>query len=102
MNQQDKPIFLLGGKDLEMEEIRRVLDKDKATYFDKQLTWQAANLSAYKDKLNKHTTYYAIELNIDLQGYDNVKIIDHLSSRYLFRDSRISWIGFCKLKGYKP
>jgi len=77
MDTQDKPIFLLGGKDLEMEEIRRVLNKEKATYFDKQLTWETANLSAYKDKLNKHTIYYAIELNIDLQGYDNVKIIDH-------------------------
>ena len=77
MDTQDKPIFLLGGKDLEMEEIRKVLDKAKVTYFDEQLTWQTANLSAYKDKLNKYTTYYAIELNIDLQGYDNVKIIDH-------------------------
>ena len=77
MDTQDKPIFLLGGKDLEMEEIRSVLNKEKVTYFDAQLTWRTANLSAYKDKLDKQTTYYAIELNIDLQGYDNVQIIDH-------------------------
>jgi len=53
MDTQDKPIFLLGGKDLEMEEIRSVLNKEKVTYFDAQLTWRTANLSAYKDKLDK-------------------------------------------------
>lgn len=72
----DNAKFLLGGKDLEMVEIKRVLSENKIEYIDYGLVW-GAKLSAYQHELDKLNTYYAVELEIDLAYYDNIIIIDH-------------------------
>lgn len=74
-------IFLLGGIDLEMLEIRNILTKENLTFYDKKLTW-GAKLSDYKDILKKYeninnTKIYAIELEIDMLKPDNCIEIDH-------------------------
>ena len=84
----DDAIFLLGGKDLEMVEIKRVLDTHKIKYYDENLSW-GARLSDYQHKLNKFTTYYAVELEIDLVGYDNIKIIDHHGNTHNHKESSL-------------
>jgi len=70
-------IFLLGGNDLEMCAIKRLLKKYNKTFFDKNLKW-GAKLSAYEDiiKQHKNDTIYAIELEKDVD-FDNVILIDH-------------------------
>jgi hypothetical protein len=74
-------IFLLGGIDLEMLEIKNILTKENLTFYDKKLTW-GAKLSDYKDILKKYeninnTKIYAIELEIDMLKPDNCIEIDH-------------------------
>lgn len=63
-----KNIFLLGGYDLEMLTIRELLDAHQQLYFDKQLRWDNANLSAYSSELAEYgnqvdITIYGIELH---------------------------------------
>ena len=67
MKNHDSAVFLLGGHDLEMMEIRRILESYKITFFDNNLTWDTAHLSAYSnifsDRPNAH--YYGVELKED-------------------------------------
>jgi hypothetical protein len=71
-------LFLLGGHDLEMIEIRNILENKSQKYIDKDLSW-GAKLSDYQDSLNANTdkTIVAIELNIDIKKTDNFINIDH-------------------------
>ena len=68
-NHKDKKefIFLLGGRDLEMEEIRRLLVMHNFAYEDKRLTWSTARLSAYDEAIDRHPDrpFVGIELQED-------------------------------------
>ena len=48
-------IFLLGGHDLEMQEIKNILAEKKLTYHDHNLKW-GARLSSYSSIFYKKTT----------------------------------------------
>ena len=64
-----KKVFLLGGYDLEMLEIKKILDSENVEYKDKNLSWENANLSAYEQELelyNDDSIIYGIELEIDM------------------------------------
>ena len=73
-------IFLLGGYDLEMLEIKEILNKENINYEDKKLTW-GAKLSDYKDVLKKYEDkeliIYGIELESDVELPKNYVEIDH-------------------------
>ncbi len=63
----ERKIFLLGGHDLEMIEIRKMLEENKIQYFDHALTWSNAYLKEYAQELDKYgrmadTSIYGIEL----------------------------------------
>lgn len=74
-------LFLLGGIDLEMYEIRKVLESKGALYCDKGLGWSNACLSAYSEELqeygNKGYCIYGIELKQDIDTPVNYIVIDH-------------------------
>lgn len=77
-------IFLLGGQDLEMQEISYILDRERIQYFDKKLRWDNANLDAYRTELEKYGNLPNIILyGIELQDngisvkYKNYFPIDH-------------------------
>ncbi|MGJ0364454.1 CorA family divalent cation transporter [Aliarcobacter cryaerophilus] len=75
-----KKVFLLGGYDLEMLEIKKILDSENVEYKDKNLSWENANLSAYEQELelyNDDSIIYGIELEIDMQLPKNYIEIDH-------------------------
>lgn len=69
-------LFLLGGHDLEMLEIKNILDTSKMHYEDKKLLW-GAKLSDYKEFLNFDGTLYGIELEEDIDITKNYIAIDH-------------------------
>jgi len=74
---QVKRVFLLGGHDLEMEEIKKILTDNREKYIDKQLSW-GAKVSDYKEYLNGDgTIIYGIELEVDIQVSKNYHEIDH-------------------------
>lgn len=70
-------VFLLGGHDLEMAEIRRILEVSKIQYFDRNLKWETARLSAYADILNNKNEFIGVELDIDITPPINYKSINH-------------------------
>lgn len=107
-------IFFLGGHDLEMLEIKKILiDKgfvENETFFDKSLEWDNAHLIEYKDVLekfggNNEVKIYGVELSenkpikneksnseelkIDIPS--NYKRIDH-HNNYSHEDSSIEQI----------
>ncbi|MEN4045375.1 CorA family divalent cation transporter [Sulfurimonas sp. NWX367] len=69
-------IFLLGGNDLEMIEIKHLLEQSGKCFYDRELTW-GAKLSDYKDIFNDTDTFIAIELQEDITPPKNYKTIDH-------------------------
>lgn len=74
---QVERVFLLGGYDLEMEEIKKILTDNREKYIDKQLSW-GAKVSDYKDYLNlDETIIYGVELEVDIQVPKNYHEIDH-------------------------
>ncbi len=77
--QNSDMVFLLGGRDLEMCAIKRMLKKHGVKFIDKNLEW-GAKISAYKSELEqfKNQTIYAVELENDLNIKNgNVVFIDH-------------------------
>lgn len=80
MSGKNPYLFLLGGHDLEMLEIRKILEERKIPYFDNHLKW-GAKLSAYKKILekekNNYGLIYGIELVQDMEPPMNFRVIDH-------------------------
>lgn len=77
-------IFLLGGHDLEMQEIAHLLDKQGILYFDRKLRWDNAGLEAYRAELEKYgnvpgVCLYGVELQDNglADRYNNYFLIDH-------------------------
>ncbi len=68
-------IFLLGGHDLEMAEIKHILDECKIKYFDAGLTWDNAQLSRYEAELERYADdpFYAI-YGVELREDDAVMV----------------------------
>jgi len=98
-------IFLLGGHDLEMKEIKDVLIdsgfKEGKHFFDKNLLWDNAILSAYDDILKKHQDkmIYGIELSIDIDHPNNFIHIDHHNEN---SHKKASLLQVLELLGKKP
>lgn len=80
MEATQKPLFLLGGHDLEMLEIKNILAAAGAEYLDRNLGWGAA-LSAYADVLENPTyagrPILGIELTEDVVPPPQYVRIDH-------------------------
>ena len=78
---QSKYIFLLGGMDLEMLEIKSILQKHQYTFFDRNLNWDNAIWAVYLDDLNQNQFQDKIFVGIELNGKEkrpaNSIDIDH-------------------------
>lgn len=82
MNDKARFIFLLGGADLEMHTIRRLLDKNGYRYYDRHLRWDNACLSAYRKEIAEYTEddtplWIGIELQEDMIPPTRYVSIDH-------------------------
>ncbi len=69
-------IFLLGGHDLEMLEIRKILESNNLTFYDHQLEW-GAKLSSYSGRFNDSSVFVGIELITDIPLPAHYIEIDH-------------------------
>lgn len=74
-----KRIFLLGGHDLEMQEIRNLLTLQGERFVDKNLNWRNSNLSAYAEIIatEPDSDFYGIELHEDYPLPKHYTRIDH-------------------------
>lgn len=69
-------LFLLGGHDLEMLTIRRLLKRKGFHFLDKNLSW-GAKLSAYREYFDTHHHFVGVELLEDITPPHNYTLIDH-------------------------
>lgn len=69
-------IFLIGGHDLEMQEITNILESLGIKYYDFNLAW-GAKLSSYKDVFDDEHTFVGIELIVDCGLPKKYIEIDH-------------------------
>lgn len=76
INDREKYIFLLGGHDLEMIEIRKILESNSLKFIDKDLSWGAV-LSSYQEHFNDTSFFVGIELVRDVLQPKNYIEIDH-------------------------
>ncbi|MEX0967663.1 MAG: hypothetical protein WD077_10520 [Bacteroidia bacterium] len=74
-------VFLLGGHDLEMAEIRKLLEQHSLPYHDGGLSWNNATLSAYKDIWDDQRFFVGIELREDISPPPKYISIDHHNER---------------------
>ncbi len=72
----DRTIFLLGGPDLEMVEIQKILESQKINFINRNLHW-GAKLSAYEDVFDDAHTFVAVELIEDCNPPPKYILIDH-------------------------
>jgi hypothetical protein len=75
-----KYIFLLGGHDLEMTEIRNILEQHQIAYRDNNLAW-GAKLSSYKDEFDDEHIYVGVELIADCKLPKHYLEIDHHNTK---------------------
>ena len=83
---RDKILFLLGGYDLEMVEIKKILEENGVDFKDKHLSW-GAKLSEYEEYLDFDGKIYGIELVEDIEPPTNYIAIDHHNKRYKQKSS---------------
>lgn len=79
INDDKKDVFLIGGSDLEMYQIKKKLKRSGQAYVDKDLKW-GAKAEDYKDEIKQILAEEKIPVAIELAGADNVKglvNIDH-------------------------
>ena len=76
----NRVVFLLGGQDLEMKEIEKILQVNGISYYDKGLSW-GAKLSAYQDLFDDVHHFVAVELAEDCEPPRNYTVIDHHNER---------------------
>ncbi|RLA75108.1 MAG: hypothetical protein DRG30_04795 [Epsilonproteobacteria bacterium] len=69
-------VFLLGGYDLEMKSIKKLLDRYSQEYYDHHLSW-GAKLGSYSDRVKNDYLYIGIELIEDITPPLNYLAIDH-------------------------
>ena len=74
-------IFLLGGKDLEMMEIRSLLKQYGFTYIDKGLNWSDASWEKYKEYFDSNRVLVGVELSGKESKPENAIDIDHHNER---------------------
>ena len=80
----DKKIFFLGGKDLEMETIQNLLSQNNMEFVNGDLSWSNAYIDNYVSQINRKIKegyiVYGVELlnpnHIRIDS-DNFKVIDH-------------------------
>ncbi len=77
-------IFFLGGHDLEMLEIKKMLEENRVQFFDKELSWYNAGIEAYQEELKRYgrqqdTCIFGIELHPSVRVVlpENYVLIDH-------------------------
>lgn len=78
----NEKIFFLGGHDLEMLEIRKLLEESRIRFYDRGLSWDTASLSAYRPELQLFAdgdryTLYGVELHADIAPPAHYRTIDH-------------------------
>jgi hypothetical protein len=73
---KDQLIFLLGGHDLEMMEIKSILEQNHFNYYDLDLRW-GAKLNEYQKFFNNKNTFIGIELINDCDPPFHYVEIDH-------------------------
>lgn len=74
-----KDVYLLGGSDLEMHQIKKRLKRSGQEYIDKDLKW-GAKVDDYKDEIKKILEEEKIPVAVELSGADQIKgvvDIDH-------------------------
>lgn len=94
--------FFLGGKDLEMETIKNLLNKQGVAYSDAGLAW-GASTSKYGDEIEKVAedgkTPVIIELAIDSKLPENTVNVDHHNEN---ANKPASILQVCELLGVEP
>lgn len=83
-----RKIFLLGGHDLEMIEIKKLLEQHGVEYVDKSLRWDNASWGAYAAEVEKYENdrdveLYGVELMDDdrVEHRENCHVVDHHNER---------------------
>lgn len=94
-------LFLLGGHDLEMLEIRQLLNQQGFQYVDRSLSWDSARLSAYDDVIeaSPNLHFIGIELMEDCRKPVHYIRIDHHND---FNGSPATILQVAQLIGLKP
>lgn len=82
-------VFLLGGNDLEMDIIRQLLIEHSCVFFDKNLMWDNARLSAYSDVLTlwNDKEFVGIELEADVDVPARFIDVNHHNDRSVEKSS---------------
>lgn len=95
-------VFFLGGHDLEMLTIKKILEEEDQVFVDNNLSWNNALLSKYVESLTKYSTsefqIYGIELREDVEVPANYHRIDHHDS---FESNLSALSQVCNLLGRK-
>lgn len=94
-------VFFLGGCDLEMQEIRKLLESSRVRFYDRELAWNTAFLSVYEPEMrlfadSSQYTLYGVELQNDIVPSANYRLIDHHNER---SDREASLIQVARLLG---
>ena len=101
-------VFLLGGHDLEMNTIAKLLEERHLIYKDRSLQWHDAYLSQYKQDIlsfigKPQYQMYGIELQEDISLPNNYTRIDH-HNRYAGLPSALEQVALllnCSLNRYQ-
>ncbi|MCX6272658.1 MAG: hypothetical protein NTU44_15850 [Bacteroidetes bacterium] len=86
MENTHNSIFILGGHDLEMLEIRKILESGNLIFYDFNLDW-GAKLSSYLPVFDDSSTFVGIELIMYIEPPLHYIEIDHHNEKHALPSS---------------
>ena len=95
-------VFFLGGQDLEMLTIRKLLENSGQKFYDKQLKW-GAKASAYSQEIERAPEFggvpVLVELEVGIKLPESTLVVDHHNDR---SGEEASILQVVRMLGYAP
>ncbi len=79
-SKKERLVFLLGGKDYEMDRIRRVLKRSGTPFIDRDVSWEGADIKSYQEDIDRILEEGKTPVAVELRGaeqVEGVEVIDH-------------------------
>ena len=77
-SKKERREFLLGGKDYEMDRVKKMLKRTGTPFVDRNVTWEGAEIQSYQDDIDRILDEGNTPVAVELRGADQVDVVEEI------------------------